>query len=119
MVRAAVADFAILAHAPPGTVDGVTLAVSEAVTNVVVHAYPDATEPGLIHVEAGLDGGELRVSVTDSGPGLRAHHDAPGLGLGLAIIGELADKVELLQGGNGGLHVLMYFALPASTPTGS
>jgi hypothetical protein len=30
------------------------------------------------------------------------------------IIGELADKVELLQGGTGGLRVLMRFALPAA-----
>ena len=113
-VRASVAD-ATHTHAPPATIAGVKLAVSEAATNVVVHAYADASEPGLIHVEAVLAGGELRVSVTDSGPGLRPRDDAPGLGLGLAIIGELADKVELLQGGNGGLHVLMRFAVAPST----
>jgi anti-sigma regulatory factor (Ser/Thr protein kinase) len=114
-VRASVADFATRAHAPQSTVEGVKLAVTEAATNVVVHAYAGASEPGVMHVEAVLAAGELRVSVTDSGPGLRRRHDAPGLGLGLAIIGELADKVEFLQGGNGGLHVLMRFALAPST----
>lgn len=113
-VRAAVASYAANIGAGPSLVEGVELAVSEAATNVVVHAY-DAKQSGLIHVEASVDRGELRVSVADTGPGLRARHNSPGLGLGLAIIGELADKVELLQGGNGGLRVLMRFALPAKT----
>jgi serine/threonine-protein kinase RsbW len=111
-VRSAVGDFAAQAGAPQSTVDGIKLAVSEAATNVIVHAYPDRSEPGLIHVEAARAGGELRISVADTGPGLRTGRESPGLGLGLAIIGSLADKVELLQGGDG-LHVLMRFALPA------
>ena len=112
-VRAKVGRFAARAGAPPSTVDGVKLAVSEAATNVVVHAYHEASEPGFIHVEATVEAGELRVSVADSGPGIRPHDDGPGLGLGLAIIGQLADHVELLQGGTG-LYVLMRFAMPAS-----
>jgi serine/threonine-protein kinase RsbW len=112
-VRAALACYAATAGAKPSLVEGVELAVSEAATNVVVHAY-EAREAGLIHVEASIDRGELRVSVADTGPGLRPRHDSPGLGLGLAIIGELADKVELLQGGSGGFRVQMHFALPAA-----
>jgi anti-sigma regulatory factor (Ser/Thr protein kinase) len=100
-VRAAVACYAANAGAKPSLVEGVELAVSEAATNVVVHAY-EARESGSIHVDASVDRGELRVSVADTG-------------LGLAIIGELADKVELLQGGGGGLRVLMRFALPANS----
>jgi anti-sigma regulatory factor (Ser/Thr protein kinase) len=115
-VRAAVGSFAALVGAGPSLVEGVRLAVSEAATNVVVHAYTRTAEPGPIHVEASVTGGELRVSVADAGPGLRSRHDSPGLGLGLAIIGELADKVDLLEG-EGGLRVLMGFTLPAKPPS--
>jgi serine/threonine-protein kinase RsbW len=114
VLRATVAEFATKAGLPSSTIDRVKLAVSEAATNVVVHAYQDASEPGLIHVEAALTQGELHVSVADTGPGLRARPDSPGLGLGLALIDELTDNFELLQGGNGGLRVLMRFAIPPS-----
>jgi serine/threonine-protein kinase RsbW len=92
-IRRKVAHFATKAGAPPPAVDAVKLAVSEAVTNVVVHAYADADEPGLIEVEATHAAGELRVSVADTGPGLQASHARPGLGLGLAVIDQLADAL--------------------------
>jgi anti-sigma regulatory factor (Ser/Thr protein kinase) len=115
-VRAAISGFATRAGVPRSTVDGTVLAVSEAATNVVVHAYHGADEPGLIHVEAGLAADELRVSVADTGRGLRASESRPGLGLGLglAMITELADRVELLQGKTGGLRVVMHFTVAAS-----
>jgi anti-sigma regulatory factor (Ser/Thr protein kinase) len=113
VVRAMVADFATQVGAPPATVEAVKLAVSEAATNVVIHAYRDSAAPGLIHVEAALAAGKLRVSITDTGPGLRPRQDSPGLGVGLAIIAELADEIELLQGSTG-LRILMRFALPAN-----
>jgi anti-sigma regulatory factor (Ser/Thr protein kinase) len=110
-LRAMAAEFATNIGLAPATVARVKLAVSEAATNVVVHAYPDASEPGVIHLEVTVAAGELRVSVIDTGPGLRPRQDSPGLGLGLAIIGQLADNFELLQGGGGGLCVLMRFAI--------
>ncbi|HEY1776656.1 MAG TPA: ATP-binding protein [Solirubrobacteraceae bacterium] len=112
-VRVAIAAYAARLGVASALLERLTLAVSEAATNVVLHAYDEAREPGLIDLEAAVGGGELRVSVADTGSGLRAGHKSPGLGLGLAIAGELADKVELLQGADGGLRVLMRFALPA------
>jgi anti-sigma regulatory factor (Ser/Thr protein kinase) len=114
-LRNAVAEFATKVGVSLPIIERVKLAVSEAATNAVVHAYQDASEPGLIQLEAALAAGELRVSVADTGPGLRPRPDSPGLGLGLALIGQLADNFELLQGGNGGLRVLMRFAIPASS----
>jgi serine/threonine-protein kinase RsbW len=113
-VRAALAGYATQVGAGVPVVEAVRLAVSEAATNVVVHAYSDAGESGLIEVEASVDGDALNVGIADSGTGLRRRRDSPGLGLGLAIIGELADDVELLQGEDGGLRVLMRFALAAA-----
>lgn len=113
-----IAEFAATVGLAQSTIENVKLAVSEAATNVVVHAYHEASGPGPIHLEAAVTAGELRVSVADSGPGLRPGQTSPGLGLGLGIIAQLADNFELLPGRSGGLHVLMRFAIPAST-TGS
>ncbi len=114
-IRSTIADFATQAGASRFTIGRVKLAISEAATNVVLHAYRAVDQPpGLIHVEATFAAGELRVSVSDTGRGLRPRDDSPGLGLGLAIIEEVADHLELLQNGSGGLRVLMSFAVRAS-----
>jgi serine/threonine-protein kinase RsbW len=112
-IRAAVTHFATEAGVEPPGLDAVRLAVSEAATNVIVHAYADTNRPGLIEVEATRKPGELCVSVADTGPGLQPGGDRPGLGLGLGIIEQLADRVELLQGGGHGLRVVMRFVVPA------
>jgi anti-sigma regulatory factor (Ser/Thr protein kinase) len=112
VLRVMVAEFATRAGLSEAMIDKVKLAVSEAATNVVVHAYRNASEPGLIALEAVAAAGELRVSVADTGPGLQPQQDSPGLGLGLAIIAQLTDDLELLRGEHGGLCVLMRFAPP-------
>lgn len=113
-VRAAVRAFAHGRGVPQSTIEAVTLAVSEAATNVVVHAYRDAEQPGQIDVAATLAASELRVTVGDSGSGLRPRIDSPGLGLGLAIIAQLADGVDLVKAQGGGLELRMRFALAAA-----
>src|SRR4029079_3898430 len=62
------------------------LAVSEACTNVVVHAYRDHPAPGPVHVSVRLDGEALEVTVADEGGGVRPRGDSPGVGLGLQIM---------------------------------
>jgi serine/threonine-protein kinase RsbW len=89
----------------------VRLAVSEAATNVVVHAYRDAPKAGEIELAASLAGGELWVIVADSGSGLRARRDSPGLGLGLGLIAGVADGIDLVQRAGGGLELRMRFGL--------
>lgn len=110
-VRAAVCEFAARMGASPATVDAVRLAVSEAATNVVVHAYRDAGRQGLIEVEASLAGGELWVIVADGGTGLRARRDSPGLGLGLGLIAGVSDGIDLVARASGGLELRMRFAV--------
>lgn len=69
------------------------LAVTEACTNVVVHAYPDGD--GDLRIRATLsEGGRIVVSVLDDGLGMGAVHDSPGLGLGLPLIASLSERVE-------------------------
>jgi serine/threonine-protein kinase RsbW len=112
-IRSTVVQFATRAGVAPAGVEAVKLALSEAATNVVLHAYADLDRPGLIEVEATHEAGELCVSVADTGAGLQPGRGRPGLGLGLAIIEQLADRVELLQGDGHGLRVVMRFAVPA------
>jgi serine/threonine-protein kinase RsbW len=72
----------------------IRLAVTEACTNVVVHAYPDGEE-GPMEVLATLLGDELIVVVRDEGRGIGPRPDSPGLGLGLPLIASLAESLQL------------------------
>ena len=69
--------------------------MSEAVTNAVVHAYRDREHPGQVHVSASLDDEGVDIAVADDGIGLRPRTDSPGVGLGMPLIADLADRVEI------------------------
>lgn len=61
--------------------DAVRLAVSEAVSNAVQHAYRDT--PGPIRVSASVISGVLRITIADDGCGHETPARQPGLGVGL------------------------------------
>jgi serine/threonine-protein kinase RsbW len=102
--------------------DDVKTAVSEAANNVVVHAY-DGQE-GPLEVELRIAAGRLEVLVRDHGKGIgtltraeaaaseRMDELGPGHGLGLAVMGALADELELRERRPSGTDVLMSFVLP-------
>jgi anti-sigma regulatory factor (Ser/Thr protein kinase) len=91
----------------PGDVE---LAVSEAVTNAVIHAYLDRTA-GTIEVTARRDPDNgVEITVSDDGHGVTPRPDSPGLGLGLPLIARLAEECELTPGPEGGCRVRMVFA---------
>jgi anti-sigma regulatory factor (Ser/Thr protein kinase) len=56
----------------------VRLAVTEAATNAVMHAYAEAE--GELRVAAAMHDGELTVVIGDSGRGLVERHNSPGVG---------------------------------------
>jgi anti-sigma regulatory factor (Ser/Thr protein kinase) len=72
----------------------VLLAVSEAVTNAVVHAYREGPQ-GEVEVQAWRRDAELVVSVRDYGLGMSPNPDSPGLGVGLAIIAASCARLEV------------------------
>jgi anti-sigma regulatory factor (Ser/Thr protein kinase) len=74
-------------------VSAVLLAVSEAVTNAIMHGYRG--EAGTIRVSASRVGEELEVVVADSGGGHRPRLDSTGAGLGMPIMAALARRVEI------------------------
>jgi anti-sigma regulatory factor (Ser/Thr protein kinase) len=89
VARGAVTEWAIAAGAEHERIHAIRLAVSEALTNVVLYAYPWRT--GEIHVTARVAGNELWVLIADSGCGIHAGRDSDGLGLGLALISQVTD----------------------------
>ncbi len=88
----------------------IRLAVTEACTNVVVHAYPEGRE-GPLEVLATLLQDDLLVVVRDEGRGIAPRSDSPGLGLGLPLIASLTDAVRLGHDAQGRTEVRMTFSL--------
>jgi anti-sigma regulatory factor (Ser/Thr protein kinase) len=103
-VLGALAD--ALGLAPSVTAD-MRLAVTEACTNVVRHAY--AEEDGAIEVVVRPDGDALKVIVADAGRGVGPSPDTSGPGLGLPLIAALADSLEIERTGGAGSRLTMSF----------
>jgi anti-sigma regulatory factor (Ser/Thr protein kinase) len=90
-------------------VGAVRLAVSEAATNAVIHAYREGD--GHLQVHAHVADGELVVVVCDTGPGLAPRSDSPGLGLGMPLMASVTTRFRIVSPGTG-TEVHMAFALP-------
>jgi anti-sigma regulatory factor (Ser/Thr protein kinase) len=87
--------------------DGMTLAVSEAVANVVTHAYQGDTA-GVIELSAFATPSEVAVVVRDRGVGLEAARPSGGAGFGIEIIRRLAQEVAL-EDSTSGVALTMRF----------
>jgi len=108
--RRALVALAEAAGASSGQLNAVRLASSEALANIVVHAYP-ANHTGLIHVAATGASGEVWIVIADDGVGLRGRKDSPGLGHGLRLIADACDELTILQRAGGGTELRMRFNL--------
>ena len=86
----------------------IALAVSEAITNVVVHAYRDA-EVGDVRIVACDKPDRLVVVVRDYGAGMLPRADSPGLGLGLPLISTMADDLQIEAAEGSGCLLRMHF----------
>ena len=77
------------------------LALTEAASNSVRHAYRGNDEPGVVEISYELHPNRLVIEVTDEGAGFDpaeskgAPEDLSEGGLGLAIIRAIADEVEI------------------------
>jgi len=67
-VRAVTAAFAAQADPPCDVIADIKTAVSEAVTNCIVHAYPDRT--GDVYISAELAGSKFKIKISDKGCGI-------------------------------------------------
>ena len=102
--RAAVAAFAALADPTVEELADVKTAVSEAVTNCIVHAYGEAD--GMIFIDASMyEGGTLKIRVKDKGCGIpdvakarEALYTTAGderSGLGFTVMESFSDKLQV------------------------
>lgn len=114
--RRSVARFAAAAGLEGERLDAVRLAVSEAVSNAVIHAYEG--RDGEVHVNATVSPRELQVLVIDSGRGLRAPAETPGLGFGLKLMAEASDVFDAVERAEGGTEVRLVFGLDAHATAG-
>jgi len=93
VIRHAIGGLGEVLDVDDQTLSDVKLAVTEACTNAVVHAYPDGEGPIEVAVYIGDD--LLMLVVRDEGRGIVPRTDSPGLGLGLPLIATLAEALEL------------------------
>jgi anti-sigma regulatory factor (Ser/Thr protein kinase) len=111
VVRHAVGGLGEVLDVDDQTLSDIKLAVTEACTNVVVHAYPEG--------EASIDDRRLYLVVTDRGRGIVPRPDSPGLGLGLPLIATLAESLELGTGRLEETEVRMTFDLGSPISPGA
>ena len=108
VVRHVLGAFAEALHLPLDVIEDIRLAVTEACTNVVRHAY-DGTDPGQLDVVMRPEGEVLEVLVTDDGRGIGPSPDTAGPGLGLPLIAALADSLEIQHAPRAGSRLAMSF----------
>lgn len=112
VVRQALAGVADALVVDAAVLADMKMAVTEACTNVVVHAYDEQVD-GTLEVEMLADKAALTIVVRDRGTGIQprpARRDAPALGLGLPLIAALSDAFEMRGGAETGTEVRMTFS---------
>jgi len=109
VIRHVLGAFAEAMRLPDELVEDLRLAVTEACTNVVRHAYP-AEDPGPVEVSIRPTHELVSVVVSDHGRGIGTSLDTTGPGLGLPLIAAIADDVELQPVPGGGSRVAMTFS---------
>ena len=115
--RGALAAFLAQAdHTVPELAD-IKTAVSEAVTNCIVHAYPGGV--GLVHMSVALyEGGKVKITIADKGVGIADVEKAmqpmfttgnpeERAGLGFAVMQSFMDKVKVNSKPGQGTRVVM------------
>jgi len=108
VIRHVLGAFAVALKLPADLVEDMRLAITEACTNVVRHAY-SGDDLGTIDVVIRPAGNRLDIIVSDQGAGFGPSPDLTGPGLGLPMIGALADTVEIEHGPSRGTRVAMSF----------
>jgi anti-sigma regulatory factor (Ser/Thr protein kinase) len=89
-------------------VGDVRLAVSEAATNAIVHGNRGHGE---VEVRACESHGELVITISDDGQGMRPRADSPGMGLGLPLIAAVSDRFDIVSDRRG-TRLMIVFPCP-------
>lgn len=114
--RSTVCAFCVSAKLSLDELTEIKTAVSEAVTNCVVHAYPN-TE-GDIKISVKRTENKIYISISDNGVGIEnlekarepfytTKPDEERSGMGFTVMESFMDKIDVRQNKNGGITVLM------------
>ena len=109
VIRHVLGAFAEALHLPEPVVEDIRLAVTEACTNVVRHAYDSGADPGPLEIVIRPEGELLDVIVTDRGRGIGPSPDTMGPGLGLPLIAAIAHSLEIQHAPSAGSRLAMSF----------
>ena len=116
--RVCVAGFCVQLNPSVDELGDIKTAVSEAVTNCVVHAYPKGN--GIITMRCELeDDNNVKITISDSGIGIKDIQKArepffttkpseERSGMGFAVMESFMDKVDVARNESGGISVTMY-----------
>lgn len=114
--RAAVAMFASQLDFTIDELDELKVAVSEAVSNAVVHAYPDVIGPVRLEMRVNDDGAfflrisDVGIGIADVGAARQAQWTTKPeerMGLGFTFMQEYMDMLDVESAVNEGTHVTM------------
>lgn len=113
--RSVLAHLSALETSDPPLSD-IGLAVSEAVTNAVHHAYV-GQEPGPVRVRVAVQPPVVEVMVQDEGSGMVPRPDSPGLGLGMPLIATISERLDVRARPGGGTRLCIWFSLDPDDAT--
>ena len=114
--RNAVASFMLPLNPTLSEINDVKTAVSEAVTNAVVHGYPDAV--GDIELNAVIDSDSIHIEIIDNGVGIECLEKAlepfystkpetERSGMGFSIMQSFMDEIDVKSSLNNGTIIKM------------
>lgn len=117
LARICVAGFCLQLNPSVEELGDIKTAVSEAVTNCVVHAYPKGN--GIITLRCRIEDGYVMISVSDNGIGIQDIEKArqpffttkpseDRSGMGFAVMESFMDKLDVKSNIEGGITVTMY-----------
>lgn len=115
--RCAVASFVSQLNPTLDELDDIKTAVSEAVTNAIVHAYPGTL--GTVHISCSIEENNISITVKDTGCGIEnidiartplytGSKDGERSGLGFTVMETFMDSIEVLSMPKRGTIVTMY-----------
>jgi stage II sporulation protein AB (anti-sigma F factor) len=115
--RSSVAAFAVGLNPTLEQINDIKTAVSEAVTNCVVHGYDDRQD-GDIRIECRIIAGALHITISDDGIGIKdiskarqpfftSKPEQERSGMGFTVMESFMDTLEVENNENGGLRVIM------------
>ena len=101
LARVAIATFASQLEFTISELEELKVAISEAVSNSIIHGYPE--EPGEIRIKAKIRDNHLEVIVEDKGVGMKdaasayqpSYTTTDRMGLGLTFIKSFMDEVDI------------------------